>query len=67
MKPQDASERSEPSSTAQEPVSGAAPHTGSGAHTALQAMLKKRKSRAGRDTEPQTPAPDDDATSASDT
>ena len=66
MKPQDKSERSEPSGTIHDPGSVAAPHTGSGAHSALQAMLKNRKSRAGRDTEPQAPAPDDDATSVGD-
>ena len=38
--------------------SRATPHTGSGAETALQAMLKKRKMRASRDADAQAPPTD---------
>ncbi len=39
------------------PAPGGLKHTGSGADTALVAMLAKRQMRAGRDPEPAPPAP----------
>lgn len=66
MTPKAPSPRSKPSTPAQEDASGTSPHTGSGAHTALEAMLKKRKMRASRDAETQAPPPDDNGTPACD-